>query len=87
MLFGVNMLKEADVVLDKAIKISPDHPQSYWMKAVISLYRKDFEKAEMYVEMAKKINPEVVETKRLESYIKESIKTFPEIDLYFFNQI
>ncbi|MEZ4114026.1 MAG: hypothetical protein R3B65_01020 [Candidatus Paceibacterota bacterium] len=80
-------LDDADKVLDKAIEISDKHPQPYWMKAVISLYRKDFTKAREYVEKAKSMNPDVVETKRLEEYIEESIKTFPEIDLYFFNQI
>lgn len=86
-LFGINRLDDADKVLDKAIEISDKHPQPYWMKAVISLYRRDFTKAREYVEKAKEINPDVVETKRLEKYIEESIKTFPEVDLYFFNQI
>lgn len=87
MLFGVNMLNEADVVLDKAIALSGRHPQPYWMKAVVSLYRRDFVNARKYVDQAKIMDPEVVETKRLERYISDSIKTFPEISLYFFNQI
>ncbi len=87
LLFGVNKLNEADMVLDKAISLSAKHPQPYWMKSVISLYRRDFVKAREYVQKAKEINPESVETKRLEKYIEESIKTFPEIELYFFNQI
>lgn len=86
-LFSINRLDDADKVLDKAIEISDKHPQPYWMKAVISLYRKDFTKAREYVEKAKSMNPDVVETKRLEKYVEESIKTFPEIDLYSFNQI
>ena len=87
MLFGVDKLNEADVILDEAIKISDKHPQPYWMKAVISLYRRDFAKARGYVQKAKDMNSDVVETQRLEKYIEESIKTFPEIELYFFNQI
>lgn len=87
MLFGINRLDEADSVLDNAIKISDKYPQPYWMKAVISLYRRDFANARKYVEIAKQMNPDVVETKRLEKYIEESIKTFPEIELYYFNQI
>lgn len=86
-LFGVNRLADADKVLDRAIEISPRHPQPYWMKAVISLYRRDFNNARLYVEKAKAMNPDVVETKRLEEYIEESIKTFPEVDLYSFVQI
>lgn len=87
MLFGINKLDEADAILDKAIVISGKHPQPYWMKAVISLYRRDFAKAREYVQKAKDMNSDVVETQRLEKYIEESIKTFPEIELYFFNQI
>lgn len=87
MLFGVDKLNEADVILDEAIKISDKHPQPYWMKSVISLYRRDFAKARGYVQKAKDMNADVVETQRLEKYIEESIKTFPEIELYFFNQI
>lgn len=87
MLFGVNKLDEADATLDKAIVISGKHPQPYWMKAVISLYRRDFAKARGYVQKAKDMNADVVETQRLEKYIEESIKTFPEIELYSFIQI
>lgn len=87
MLFGVNRLDEADAVLDKAISLSDRHPQPFWMKAVVSLYRRDFAKAREYVDMAKQMNPEAVETMRLERYIEDSIKTFPKIGLYFFNQI
>lgn len=86
-LFEVNKLKEADAVLDKAIEISDRHPQPYWMKAVIALYQRDFKKAREYVAIAKKMNPEAVETQRLEKYIEDSIKTFPEIFLYSFIQI
>lgn len=87
MLFGVNRLDEAEVAVDKALLLSDRHPQPYWMKAIISLYRRDFKKAREYVTSAKEINENAVETKRLEKYIEESIKTFPEIDLYYFNQI
>ena len=86
-LFDVNKLVEADKVLDEAVKISDKHPQPYWMKAVIALYQRDFKKAREYVAIAKKMDPDAVETKRLEAYIEESIKTFPEIFLYSFIQI
>ncbi|HRH30748.1 MAG TPA: O-antigen ligase family protein [Candidatus Paceibacterota bacterium] len=87
MLFGVDKLDEANQVLDKAIEIKPNYPQSYWMKSVVYLYKGDFKNAKFYVAEAERINPNAVETKRLRAYIEESIKTFPEIDLYFFNQI
>lgn len=87
MLFGVNRLKDAEAVLDEAIAISDKHPQPYWMKAVIYLYQRDFAQAREYVVKAKEMNKDAVETQRLEQYIESSIKTFPEIDLYFFNQI
>lgn len=87
MLFGVDRLADADAVLDTAIAISDKYPQPYWMKAVIALYRRDFAGARAYVQKAEAMNAEVVETLRLEKYIEDSIKTFPEIDLYFFNQI
>ncbi len=86
-LFDINKLAEADKVLDEAITISDKQPQPYWMKAVIALYQRDFKKAREYVAIAKKMDPDAVETKRLEAYIEESIKTFPEIFLYSFIQI
>lgn len=87
MLFNVNKLEEANKVLDQAIVLGPQYPQPYWMKSVVALYQKDFKNARSYVNKAMEINPHAVETKRLQVYIEESIKTFPEIDLYFFNQI
>ena len=87
MLFGVNMLDKVDPVLDKALALNPAYPQPYWMKSVAALYRRDFPSARKNVAEALKINPNAVETLRLQKYIEDSIKTFPEIDLYFFNQI
>lgn len=87
MLFGVDRLDDAEAILDEALLISDKHPQPYWMKAVIYLYRQDFEEARKYVLKAKEMNKDVLETQRLERYIENSIKTFPEITLYFFNQI
>ncbi len=87
MLFGVNRLDEADVVLDRAIILAPEYPQALWMKAVTSLYRRKFDVARKYAEQAKKVNEKAEGTKEIDSYITDSIKTFPEIDLYFFKQI
>lgn len=87
MLFGVDKLDDANRVLDDALALDLPYPQPYWMKAVAALYRRDFKNARLFVQKAKEISPESVETKRLEHYIEDSIKTFPEIELYFFNQI
>lgn len=87
MLFGINMLDKVGPVLDRAQEIAPLYPQPYWIKSVAALYSRDFEKARFYAQKASEMNPDVVETKRLQEYIETSIRTFPEIDLYSFNQI
>lgn len=87
MLFGVNKLDEAHLILDKAIRLVPQAPQPYRMKAVAYLYMQDFNKAREFAKKALDLNPRVEETQKLVNYIEDSIKTFPEIDLYFFKQI
>lgn len=87
MLFGVNKLDEAQVILDRAIALVPQAPQPYWMKAVAYLYMQKFDKAREYAQKALDLNPDIVGSQELHKYIEDSIKTFPEIELYFFRQI
>lgn len=86
-LFGVDNLKEAQEVLDKAIELVPQSPQPYWMKAVAYLYMGKFNLAKDYANKSLSLNPDIKESKELVNYINTSIKNFPEIDLYFFRQI
>jgi tetratricopeptide (TPR) repeat protein len=86
-LFGVDMLTDAQIILDEAIEMSPQSPQPYWMKAVGYLYMRKFDLAREYANMGLKLNTDVTESKKVVKYIEESIKTFPNIDLYFFKQI
>ncbi len=86
-LFEVDKLAEAQQVLDEAIKIVPQAPQSYWMKAVTYTYMGEFDSAREYAQKALDLNPEVQQSPEVLKYVEDSIKTFPEIDLYFFRQI
>ncbi len=86
-LFGIDKLKEAQLVLDNAIKLVPQAPQPYWMKAVAYLYMRKFPEAKEYAKKSLDINPNITQSQDLVKYIDKSIKTFPEIDLYFFRQI
>ena len=86
-LFEVNKLNEAQSVLDEAIKLVPQSPQPYWMKAVAYLYMKKFDLAREYAKKGLDLNPKVVQSQAVVQYINDSIKTFPEIDLFFFKQI
>ena len=86
-LFEVNKLNEAQSVLDDAIKLVPQSPQPHWMKAVGYLYMKKFDLAREYAQKGLDLNPRVVQSREVVRYIDDSIKTFPEIDLFFFKQI
>lgn len=86
-LFEVNKLNEAQKVLDDAIKLVPQSPQPYWMKAVGYLYMKKFDLAREYAKKGLGLNPKITESQNLAGYIEQSIKTFPDIDLFFFKQI
>lgn len=83
-LFEVDHLKEAQDVLDKAIALNPNIPQPYWMKAVSYLYQRKFDLAREWAKKGLELNPEVKESQKLVDYIERQIKTFPEIDVYFF---
>ncbi len=87
MLFQVNKLEEAQTVLDTAITLVPQSPQSYWMKAVTYLYMRKFNLAREYARKGLDLNPKIVQSQVVVTYIEDSIKTFPEIDLVFFRQI
>ncbi len=83
-LFEVDHLKEAQIVLDKAIKISPTAPQPYYMKAVTYLYMRKFDLAREWAKNGYNLNSNIEQGQNLVTYIENSIKTFPEIDLYVF---
>lgn len=87
MLFGVNKLEEAQTVLDQAILLVPQSPQSYWMKAVAYVYMRKFELAREYAKKGLALNPQIKQSQAIVKYVEDSIKTFPEIDLFFFRQI
>ena len=86
-LLGVDKLAEAQSVLDEAIKMVPQAPQSYWMKAVAYVYMKKFDLAREYAKKAFDVNPKIKQSQEVIDYVDKSIKSFPEIDLYFFKQI
>lgn len=86
-LFGVDKLKEAQSVLDDAIKLAPQSPQPYWMKAVGYIYMRNFPLAREYSKKALALNPKIKQSQNVVKYVEDSIKTFPEIDLFFFSQI
>lgn len=86
-LFGVNKLVEAQEVLDEAIKIVPQAPQPYWMKAVAYVYMKQFDLAKDYANKGLALNPKIKQSQEVVRYVEESIRDFPDINLYFFKQI
>ncbi|MES2223701.1 MAG: O-antigen ligase family protein [Patescibacteria group bacterium] len=86
-LFQVDKLEEAQNVLDDAITLAPQIPQAYWMKAVAYLYERKFDLAREWAEKGLALNPKIKESQNVVQYVDDSIKTFPNIDLYFFKQI
>lgn len=86
-LFGVNKLAEAQGVLDDAILLVPQSPQPYWMKAVAYIYMREFDLARKSAKDGLALNPKIKQSQSIVDYVERSIKTFPEIDLYFFRQI
>jgi O-antigen ligase len=87
MLFEVNKLEEAQTVLDQAIALVPESPQSYWMKAVAYVYMRKFDLAREYAKKGLELNPKIIQSQAVVKYVEDSIKAFPEIDLFFFRQI
>lgn len=85
-LFQLNKLEEAQTVLDESIKLVPQSPQPYWMKSVAYLYMGKFNLAREWAQKGLALNPKIVESQNIVKYVEDSIKTFPEIDLYFFRQ-
>ena len=86
-LFQVNKLEEAQTILDQAIELVPQSPQSYWVKAVSYIYMKKFTLAREYAKKGLDLNPKIKQSEAVVKYVEDSIKTFPEIDLFFFRQI
>ncbi len=87
MLFQVNKLEEAQGILDEAITLVPQSPQPYWMKAVAYIYMRKFELAREYAKKGLELNPKIIQSQEVVKYVEDSIKTFPDIDLFFFRQI
>lgn len=87
MLFQVNKLEEAQNVLDGAIKLVPQSPQPYWMKAVAYVYMRKFDLAREYAQKGVELNPKIKQSQEIVKYVENSIKTFPDINLFFFRQI
>lgn len=85
-LFNIDNLEKAHVVLDEAIRATPDAPQAYWMKSVAYLYQRKFDLAREWAKKAYDLNPNIEQSQNVVRYIDESIKTFPEIDLFMFWQ-
>ena len=83
----MNKLEEAQTVLDTAITLMPQSPQPYWMKAVAYIYMRKFPLAREYAKKALELNPKITQSEAVAKYVEDSIKTFPEIDLFFFKQI
>lgn len=86
-LFEVDNLNLAIENADESIKLVPQAPQSYWQKSVAYLYQRKFDLAKEWAKKAYDLNPNIEESQRLLKYIEDSIKTFPEIDLYAFKQL
>ncbi len=85
-LFDIDSLDEAQDVLDDAITLAPQIPQAYWMKAVAYIYQAKFKEAREWAQKGLALNPKIKESQNIVQYVEDSIKTFPEIDLYFFRQ-
>ena len=85
-LFDDDRLEDAQLVLDEAIRLVPQSPQSYWMKAVAYIYERKFDLAREWAQKGLAVNPKIKESQKVVDYVEESIKTFPDIDLYFFKQ-
>lgn len=85
-LFEIDNLDKAHGVLDRAILLAPDAPQAYWMKSVAFLYQRKFEPAREWAKKAYDLNPNIEQSQNVVRYIDESIRTFPEIDLFMFWQ-
>jgi O-antigen ligase len=86
-LFEVDKLAEAQSVLDGVIEVVPQMPQPYWMKAVAYIYMKDFTHAREFAQKGLLLNPKIQQSKDVVKYVEESIKNFPNINLFFFRQI
>lgn len=86
-LFGVDKLAEAQTILDESIALVPQSPQPYWMKAVGYIYMKKFELAREYAKKGLAVNSKIEESQNIVAYVEDSIKNFPDINLYFFTQI
>lgn len=85
-LFEIDNLDKAHTILDKAIRNTPSAPQAYWMKSVAYLYQRKFDLAREWAKRAYDLNPNIEQSQNVVNYIDQSIKTFPEIDLFMFWQ-
>jgi O-antigen ligase len=85
-LFENDRLEDAQKVLDEAVKLVPQSPQAYWMKTVAYIYQRKFDLAREWAQKGLALNPKIKESQNIVKYVEDSIKTFPDIDLYFFRQ-
>lgn len=86
-LFGGDRVDDAQKVLDKALVLSPENPQTYWMKSVAYLYKADFANARIWADKGIAVNPNIEESQELKDYIETSIKEFPDVTLFFFRSL
>jgi O-antigen ligase len=86
-LMGVDNLDKVHDVALTAINLVPQAPQAYWQNSVVYLYQRKFDLAREWAQKAYDLNPDVFDSKRLQDYLEESIKTFPEINFYNFNML
>ena len=86
-LFGGNELEKAHAVLDKAISLSPENPQAYWMKSVAYLYQADFKNARLWAQKGIDVNPNIEQSQEVKDYIESSIKSFPDVTLFYFRSV
>ena len=86
-LLGVDKINEAEEILEKAIALVPQAPQSYWMKSVADVYVGDFSGARGNIQKALDLNPNAVQSQEISEYVEKAAKDFPKINLYFFRQI
>lgn len=86
-LLNEDRLLDSKKYIDRAQILVPQHPIPYIMNSVIAVYQNDFKNAYMYIEQAKKVNPDIEYTKQTEWWIKKQEKTFPEIDFRFIEKI
>lgn len=86
-IFGERKLDEARDLLDEAVRLVPQSPLPYWMKAVSYVYEGKFAEAQTTAKAGIALNPGIETSQLVLKYVEQSQKDFPEISMYFFRQI